>query len=66
MKAGDLVNHHPACFDKPWTNGLIVETRSEVFEHSIEGLQVRTQHMFFWPAQTLCWTEERLLEVRVV
>ena len=57
MKVGDLVKHHPSCFDDPWTNGIIVETK----EDSVEP--ILTQHNVYWPAAGTRWTEEGLLEV---
>jgi hypothetical protein len=63
MKVGDLVNHNPSCFDEPWTSGIVIETRSDIFEYSIEGPQKLTQHKVFWSVHTCCWIEEGLLEV---
>lgn len=63
MKVGDLVNHKPSCFDDPWTGGIIVATREEVWEHNIEAAQKLTQHKVYWPDDGTRWTEEGFLEV---
>ena len=59
MKVGDLVNHNPSCFDegRAWMNGIIVESNEDLMEGSL------TQHRVYWSPQTVCWTEEGLLEV---
>jgi hypothetical protein len=62
MKIGDLVNHNSSCFDDPWLNGIIVDTRGDVYMHDIEGPQKLTQHRVYWPGRSPRWIEAGLLE----
>ena len=57
MKAGDLVNHNPSCFDDPWHNGIIVESRDDPMRPRL------SQHNVYWPNDGTRWTEEGFLEL---